>query len=523
MSVAKDRMKEHLPRTSPVPQAGAAIPDHEILIVGAGFAGIGTAIELKRRGIESFQIIELGSDVGGTWRDNRYPGIAVDITSFVYSYSFELNSEWSRVYAPGAELQNYTRRVASKYGLYPHIRFGVSVSGATFDEQRHLWQVQTNCGLITSRHLISAAGGLLKPKLPDIDGIDTFQGKLIHTARWDHDYDLSGKRVAVIGTGATAVQLIPEIASKVSQLDVYQRTPIWVLRKYDGKLPAWLRTAFRWSGLLQQGVRASTATITEAIMVIAAVYYRRAPGLVRWLEKAGLDNLREQLPDRPDLWEKLTPSYGFACKRPSFSNNYFSTFGREGVELITTPIERITANGVVTRDGVERKIDVLIAATGFKLLDAKDNFPPFEVVGRDGQELHDFWMQNRYQAYEGLTVPGFPNLYIHLGPNALVGSSYFVMVEGNATHIARCIETARARDATCVEVRQDVHDRYFEQVQTRMQGTVFLNNNCATANSYYFDHRGDAPVMRPSTGAEMLWRAAHLPMDNYRFTRAPET
>lgn len=519
MSIAERLIQEDIRRGRQVPRRSGGNPDHEVLIIGAGFAGMGAAIELLSRGIKSFSIIERADDVGGTWRDNRYPGVAVDITSFVYSYSFEQDPNWSRIFAPGNELQSYARRVASKYGLYPYMRFGVSVDRAEFDEDAHLWRVTTDKGVVTARHLVSATGGLISPKLPDIQGIEDFQGERMHTARWDHSVDLTGKRVAVIGTGATAVQLIPEIAPKVAHLDVYQRTPIWVLKKPDARLPGWLHTVFRWSGLAQKGVRATTDVLTEALMIVSAVYYKRVPWLVRWAERAGVENIRDQLPDNPELWDKLTPRYGFGCKRPTFSNEYFRTFARDNVDLVTTPIQRITAKGIETTDGVEHEIDVLILATGYKVFE-KDNLPSYQVVGRKGIDLGEFWEQNRYQAYEGLTVPGYPNFYIMLGPYALTGSSYFKMVEGNAIHLARCIEAARERDATLVEVRQDVHDRYFVDIQRRQQGTVFLNHNCGASNSYYFDRHGDAPMLRPSTSLEMLWRAKHLPMDHYRFERA---
>jgi len=495
-------------------------PDHEVVIIGAGISGLGIAIRLMEEGVQSFVILERAAQVGGTWRDNRYPGIAVDITSFTYSYSFEQNPNWSRVFAPGSELQKYTERVAAKYGIYPHIRFGVSVHRAEFDEQDHCWRVETDSGdVITARHLVSATGGLISPKMPDIDGIGDFKGKIIHTGHWDDSVDLKGKRVAVIGTGATAVQLLPEIAPKVARLDVYQRTPIWLLKKPDRTLPGWLKSAFRLLPGAQRAVRAGTDVVSESLMVISAIYYRQAPWLVRRCEEAGIRNMKEQLPGRPDLWEKLTPKYGFGCKRPSFSNEYFRIFSRENTDLVTTPIERVTANGIRTRDGVERDIDVLILATGYRVFE-KGNLPSYEVVGRKGQELGSFWEENRYQAYEGLTVPGFPNFYVMLGPYALIGTSYFKMAEGNAIHAVRCITEALKRKATCVEVRQDVHDNYFADIQRRQKSTVFLNHNCSLSNSYYFDKHGDAPMLRPSTSVEMLWRAKHLPMENYRFTKA---
>lgn len=215
--------------------------------------------------------------------------------------------------------------------------------------------------------------------------------------------------------------------------------------------------------------------------------------------------------------EKLTPKYGFGCKRPSFSNDYFKVFARDNARLVTTPIERITENGVLTKDGEEHPVDVLIMATGYRVFE-KGNLPSYEVVGSNGVELGSFWEENRYQAYEGMTVPGYPNFYVMLGPYALIGTSYFKMVEGNSIHAVRCINEARRRKATRVEIRQEVHDRYFADIQDRQKNTVFLNHNCAMSNSYYFDRHGDAPMLRPSTSFEMLWRAKHLPIDNYVFS-----
>lgn len=500
---------------------GSAVPDYEVVIIGAGISGLGMAIRLHERGIEDFLILERAADVGGTWRDNRYPGIAVDITSFTYSYSFAPNPNWSRVFAPGSELHAYTRRIAARHGLYPRIRFHTRVERAAFDEDHHLWRLTLGDGsLLTARQVVSATGGLISPKRPDIAGLDGFRGRVVHTANWDPALDLAGQRVAVIGTGATAVQLVPEIARVAARLEVYQRTPIWVLKKPDRALPPWLRSAFRLLPAAQRTVRMATDVLSETLMVVSAIYYRQMPWLVRWCEKAGRDNLREQLPGRPDLWERLTPRYGFGCKRPTFSNEYFATFAQDNVELVSTPIEAVTATGIRTRDGVERPIDVLVLATGYKTFE-KGNLPSYEVIGRGGHELGAFWEEHRYQAYEGLTVPGFPNFYLMLGPYALIGTSYFKMVEGNAVHVTRCLETARARGATCVEIRQDAHDRYFADILRRQRNTVFLNHNCALSNSYYFDRHGDAPMLRPSTSFEMLWRARHLPMQHYEFSALP--
>jgi len=493
-------------------------PQYETVIIGAGIAGMAAGIKLKEENMTSFIILERASSVGGTWRANRYPGVAVDITSFTYSFSFEQNANWSRVFAPGEDLHNYTKRIAAKYGLYPYFRFNTSVTRAVFDNDNHLWELTLGDGsTLTARHIISCCGGLISPKNPDIPGLDIFKGIKVHTGHWDDSIDLEGKRVAVIGTGATAVQLIPEIAKKVAHLDVYQRTPIWVLKKPDSEIPPVVKSVFRHLPLLQRGTRLVTDAISESVMVVSAIYYKQVPWLVKWAEAAGVSNMEKQLPQRKDLWDALTPKYGFSCKRPTFSNVYFATLGQDNVELVTTPIEKIQEDGLVTKDGKSRPIDVLILATGYAVFE-KGNLPSYEVIGRTGQDLGEFWEKERYQAYESVSIPNYPNFFGVLGPYSFIGTSYFKTVEGNTTHAVRCIKEARQRNATCVEVRQDVHDKFFKDTLKRQQNTIFMNHNCGLANSYYFDVHGDAPMLRPSTSIESLWRAKHFPLDNYRYT-----
>ncbi|MBV1883855.1 MAG: NAD(P)/FAD-dependent oxidoreductase [Pseudomonadales bacterium] len=494
-------------------------PDYQTVIIGAGIAGMASGIKLINENMTDFIILERAGSVGGTWRDNRYPGIAVDITSFTYSFSFEQNPNWSRVFAPGVDLHNYTKRIAAKYGLYPYFKFNIDVIRAVFNNEKNLWKLELSDGsTMTARFIISATGGLISPKDPDIPGLRSFKGEMVHTGKWDDSLDLEGKRVAIIGTGATAVQVIPAIADKVAHLDVYQRTPIWVLKKPDREIPPFIKSLFRNVPLLQRSTRIVTDVISESIMVVAGIYYKQVPWLVEWAEKAGVSNMEEQLPDRKDLWEALTPKYGFSCKRPTFSNVYFSTLGSDHVELVTNPIEKIQEDGIVTKDGTLRPIDILILATGYAVFE-KGNIPSYELLGRNGQDIGDFWEKERYQAYEGVSAPNYPNFFTILGPYTFIGTSYFKTVEGNTTHAVRCIKEARDRKATCVEVKQGVHDAYFADIQKRQQNTIFLNHNCGLANSYYFDKHGDAPMLRPSTSLESLWRAKHFSLDNYRYTR----
>ncbi|WP_040815883.1 flavin-containing monooxygenase [Nocardia concava] len=487
-----------------------------VLVVGAGFSGLGVGIQLRRHGYDDFLIVEQTGDVGGTWRDNTYPGVAVDITSFNYSFSWEQNPHWSRVYAPGTELKAYADHLVTKYELKRHLEFHTRLTEARFDEDTHLWRFTTADGRTGStRYLITAVGGLTQPKTPAIEGLDTFAGKTMHTARWDHDYDLTGKRVAVIGTGATSVQVVPAIADRVAHLEVFQRTPIWVVPKIDMPIPAPLRRLFARLPQSQSAVRLTTGAVTELVMVVSATYERQFPALRRGIERLCRAHLRMQVPD-PVLRAKLTPAYDFWCKRPTFSNHYLRSFTRPDVDLVTEGIECVTESGVRTRDGVLHEIDALILATGFKVFE-RGNTPPFPVYGTDGVELGRFWHEQRYQSYEGVSVPRFPNLFAILAPYSLTGASYFAMIEASTTHLLRVLKEADRRGATYAEVRAEPHEEFFADILRRQRNTVFMAANCAASNSYYFDHHGDAPMLRPATGPEMWWRARHFPLDHYRF------
>lgn len=489
-------------------------PDYEILIVGAGFSGIGAAISLDRAGMADYLIIEAGDGVGGTWHWNTYPGIAVDIPSFSYQFSFEQSSRWSRTYAPGRELKNYAEHCADKYRLRSRIRFGTKVLSATFDEQQQCWRVRTDpAGELTARFLINASGVLTTPNLPDIDGVDTFAGVSIHTARWDHSQDLSGKRVAVIGTGASAVQVIPEVAPIASTLTVFQRTPIWCFPKLD--LP--LGSPVRWAMRLPGGKavqRLASQAFVEATFPIAAQYFTVFP-LAKYMAVAGRAYLRRQVHD-PAVREQLTPRYAVGCKRPGFHNTYLSTFNRDNVQLVTDPIDKITPAGVVTAGGTAHEVDVLVLATGFKVMDS-DNIPTFAVAGTGGQSLSKFWEQHRLQAYEGVSIPGFPNLFSVFGPYGYVGSSYFALVEAQTHHIVRCLEHARRSGATRVEISEAANARYFAEMMRKRHRQVFWQDSCRLANSYYFDKNGDVPL-RPTTTVEAYWRSRRFDLDDYRFS-----
>ncbi len=491
--------------------------DHDVVIIGAGFSGIGMAIGLDRAGLSDYLIVEEGEGFGGTWYWNRYPGVAVDIPSFSYQFSFAKRSSWSRVYAPGDELRGYADYCATRFGLRHRARFRTRITGATLDEAGQRWLLECSDGdTIAARHVIDATGVLTQPKIPEIDGVGSFAGTTLHTARWDPKADLAGRRVAVVGTGASAVQLIPAVAPGAEHLTVFQRTPIWCLPKLDAPIGPKSRWFLARVPGGKRAARMVSQTFVELSFPIAAHYHRTVP-LASVFEKQARGYVRKEVDD-PELQEKLIPRYAMGCKRPSFHNEYLATFNRANVTLETDPIERITPSGIVTAGGVEHAVDVLVLATGFKVFDP-GNFPKYRVSGRGGVDLERWWGENRYQAYEGVSVPGFPNYFTMFGPYGYNGSSYFNLIETQARHIVRCLKRARSTGATMVEVRAEANDRYFAEMLRRRGRQVFWQGSCSLANSYYFDSHGDVPL-RPSPTIETMWRSRRFPLSDYRFEHA---
>lgn len=491
--------------------------DVDILIVGAGVSGIGAGIELLRRGYTSFLIVDRAAELGGTWRDNTYPGVAVDLPSSAYCYPFETGYPWSRAFAPGAEIQAYIRHVAEKYGVTKHIRYGAKVVRTRFEPGGDSWLTHLDDGSsVTSRFLVAATGLFSTPRLPAIPGLESFKGRAMHTANWDHDHDLTGKRVAVIGTGASAVQVVPEVAPLVERLSVFQRTPIWISPRLDKPLAP----GSSWSLRRFRAVRALSRFGFEAaldLVTFSLVNFRRFPFLVRLVERRVRAWMRRQVHDKATA-DKLIPSYGLGCKRPTISNTYLAAFNRENVELVTAPIERISAEGIVTADKTVHGVDTIILATGFPTTE-RGNSPTFEVIGTDGVELGQFWEDHRLQAYAGVSVPGFPNFFMATGPYS-GGFNWFTTLSGNLAHIMRCLDEARARGVTRVEVSREAHDRYMRHMWQRAEGTVFKSPGCATANSYYLDRHGDASLPLPHTPWWRVVRNRWRGTQGYRFGAA---
>ncbi|PYE11716.1 cation diffusion facilitator CzcD-associated flavoprotein CzcO [Williamsia limnetica] len=474
-------------------------PDHTVAIVGAGFGGLAAGIKLQERGIDDYVIFDRNDDVGGTWLANRYPGVEVDIPSVTYSYKFALNPEWSQIFAPGSELLQYARDIAERYGIREHIRFGAAVVAADFDDDADLWTITTAAGdTVTARFLISCHGALSTPATPNLPGLEQFSGKVLRSASWDHDYDLTGKKVAIIGTGATGIQIIPTIAPDVEKLTVIQRTAIWVLPKPNAVVPGFLRSVYRRIPKLQLLPRFLIDSTFEIAETLGVVYNKQLPAITRGMEKLCKRHLRAQVKDAATR-EKLTPSYGYACKRPSFSNDYFPTFNRDNVDLETSPIAQITDTGIEFADGRELELDALILATGFKIFDL-----PYEIRGVGGQDLGKTWDSERMHAYEGITVPNFPNLFLAPGPYGVIGFSWFDTIELCVTHAVQVVAKAVAAGSNRVSATDEQTDEFVTKMRKRVRSTVFASPRCAGSNTYYINAQGDSPYLRPSSRVESI-------------------
>jgi cation diffusion facilitator CzcD-associated flavoprotein CzcO len=489
------------------------MPQFDVVIVGAGFGGIGAAIQLNRLGYENIVILEREDDLGGAWHVNRYPGLAVDCPSTTYSYWFEPNPCWSRLFAPGAELKRYADHIADKYNVRRYMRFNATVEGARWDDDAQVWWVALADGeTLSAQFLITATGFLSQPRTPDIPGIDTFNGRVIHTTDWDDSYSFKGRRAGIIGTGSTGVQLIPELAKEVSELTVYQRTPIWVVPKIDFRFSPAVQRLFARVPLAQRIVRWFTDTTLELFMVIAMWKFRYFKGLN--IAASELANLHRFLSIRDkELRRKLTPDYDFGCKRPTLSNSYYRTFTKPHVHLETSGIERIDPDGIVSRDGAKRSIDTLVLATGFDVWDV--NFPAIEVIGREDRDLGKWWRENRFQAYEGVSVPYFPNYLTLASPYAWVGLSWFNTMEYQMRHMDRLFGELQRRGGRTFEVTEQANARFLDRMTELLGNSVFYGGNCATSRSYWFNHSGEAPLFRPTSVRNAVKEQDRFPLRDY--------
>jgi cyclohexanone monooxygenase len=459
-----------------------------VLIIGSGFAGLGAAIKLAQAGRSDYVVIERGGDVGGTWRDNTYPGAACDVPSHLYSYSFELNPNWSRSFSPQSEIQDYLRATARKYGVLDKHRFNTDVTGAWWDDDAQHWRVETTSGTYTADVLVPAVGSLAEPALPDIEGIDSFQGEVFHSARWNHDVDLTGKRVAVIGTGASAIQIVPELAKIAGQLDVYQRTAPWVMPRHDRDYSRAEQLAYKHVPGLQRAAR-------EAIYWGREVYvlgFAFQPKIMKAAEKIARRHIERQVAD-PELRKRVTPDWQIGCKRILISNHWYPTLQRDNVELVTDGIAEVRPNAIVTKDGTVREVDAIVVATGFHVTDS----PTWDRLhGIGGQSLGALWRRTGAQAYKGATVAGFPNMIFVIGPNTGLGHSSMVFIaESQLNYLMSALQTMQRHGLATFDVREDVQREYNEKLQRHMKTTIWTQGGCA---SWYLDAHGKNRTLWPS-------------------------
>jgi cation diffusion facilitator CzcD-associated flavoprotein CzcO len=476
---------------------------HDVAIIGAGFGGLGAAIKLRQQGFDDLVILEKADDVGGTWRDNSYPGCACDVPAHLYSFSFALNPEWSDTFSEQDEIWAYLQRCAGRYGLEPKIRFGCEVTGAAWDETSGHWHITTSRGERTARVLIAATGPLSEPSLPEIDGLDQFGGMLFHSARWQHDHDLTGRRVAVIGTGASAAQFIPEIAPTVGHLTLFQRTPAWVMKRRTRPITRAEKAIYRHVPGAQRAVR-------------SAIYWGREtwtvgflhPPINRFAQRVSEWMLRRQVAD-PELRDKLRPDYVMGCKRILLSNVYWPALTRDNVTVVTEKIRRVEPDSIVTTDGESYPVDTIIAGTGFRVTD-----PPVMALvrGRDGVLLADAWTPT-LRAYKGTAVHGFPNLFVLLGPNTGLGhTSVVLMIESQLTQIVKALRHVRRAGGTSVEPTAEAQHRYNKRVDDAMTGTVWTSGGC---HSWYLDSSGRNSTIWPGFATGFRLRTARFDPAGY--------
>lgn len=480
---------------------------HRVVIVGTGFGGIGAAVRLLRKGISDFVILEAAGSPGGTWRDNSYPGCQCDIPSNLYSLSFAPNPSWSTTFPIQPEIRGYIEEVVTRFDLHKFIRYHTELLDARWDAPAAQWRITTSAGHFSANILILAMGFLSEPFVPAIEGLDSFRGPTFHSARWDHDVDLTGKKVAVVGTGASAVQLIPEIAAKVGHLDVYQRTPAWVLPHIDRRVTRLERWVFRHLPVTQNVRRAVTYVISETRHVVLT----KTGPLNRVAQAAARFNIRRAVAE-PELAERLTPRYELGCKRVLLSNRYYPALARPNVEVISDRVVGATPTGVVSGSGQERPADVIIFATGFKVTGRACYR---RIYGEGGADLATNF--DEHGAYLGLAAAGFPNLFCIAGPTSGVGhTSFLFMIEAQQAYVAGIVAAMSARSIESVEVREEAQDSYFHRIQADTAGKVWASG----CTSWFLDEKGRNVAVWPGYSWTFHQRTRRFDEKSYRVTTA---
>lgn len=480
-----------------------------IVIIGTGFGGLGMAMQLKRAGIESFTMLEKAGSIGGTWRDNTYPGAACDVQSHLYSYSFEPKSDWTRKFGLQPEIRSYMESCATKYGLHAHIRFNQEVASAEFDKTSGLWVIQTAAGeTIHARVLISAVGQLNQPMYPKIKGLDRFRGEAFHSARWNHDAALTGKSVAVIGTGASAIQFVPQIVPKVKELKLFQRSGAWVIPKADRPFTGFEQWLFETVPMTDRLYRGLIYWKNE----VRALGFTRFSGLLEawaWLSRR---SLRRQVRD-PAKREKLTPKYKIGCKRLLISNDWFPAMDQDHVDIVTDGIDHVDESAIVTSDGQRHEVDAIIYGTGFQ---ATEFLTPMKITGLDGVDLNTAWKDGA-EAYKGMSVSGFPNLFILYGPNTnLAHSSIIFMLEAQVRYVMQCIRMLLDPGLAFMNVKMSEQRKYGEQMQAQLKRSVWV----AGCNSWYVNETGKVTNNWPGFTFSFRLMTGKLDLQDYELQPA---
>ncbi len=479
----------------------------KVIIVGGGFSGLGMAARLKEAGIEDLIILERADEVGGAWQANTYPGCTCDVPSHLYSFSFAPNPEWSSTYSPQPEIHDYLRRCADRFGLRPHLRLNVEVELATWREDDQLWELDTSDGTFRANVVVSAMGPLTEPKLPDVPGLDAFEGTVMHSARWDHDYDLAGKRVASIGTGASAIQYVPEISADVDQLYVFQRTAPWIMPHGKRPIRDAERALYRRVPLAQKLVRGAVYAARELLVV----GFAKRPRVMGAFERMARSHRNKQISD-PRLRREVTPSHKLGCKRLVPSNHWYRALQRPNVELVPSALHEVRARSVVDTGGVERDVDAIVFGTGFHVTDIP---AAHHVRGCDGVLLSEVW-QGSPRAYLGTSMPGFPNFFMLLGPNTGLGHSSMVyMIESQVEHVRDAIAAMDGAGAAAIEVRGEAHDAFNRDVDSQMRGTVWDVGGCS---SFYIDATGRNATLWPDWTWRFRRRARRFNAAAYQLT-----
>ncbi|GAB0104193.1 NAD(P)/FAD-dependent oxidoreductase [Nocardia sp. JMUB6875] len=504
-------------------------PEYEVAIIGAGAGGICAGVKLKDIGVTDIVIIDRAPEMGGTWLFNTYPGVGADLPAVAYQFSFARKHDWSRIFAKGKEIQDYHLDIARHAGLYQKVRLNTDIVKEEWDEANHLWRLHVSDGTqITARFVISAVGAYLRPKdAPAIAGLERFGGEVMIPSRWNHDYDFTGKRVAIVGVGSSTVQIAPALAPLAAQLDVYQRTTQWYFPKPDMPMYWWMKLGLRIPGL--------AAALHGVALAGVEVGLRGLVYMPNWLMRLGswpVDSgartlyrgwLRYKVRD-PRVRAKLVPGYGPGCTRGTLGGDYLPIFNRPNVELVSDPIARITEDAIVSADGTERPVDTLVLATGYEVFSDPESYREDTVIGADGFDLGKFFNSEGLQAYHSTAIAGLPNRWMMVGPYSWTGTAFHYILENAMRNINRAIDTARTRGATRTEVRLEAQQRFHRQVLRRGRNLAYyFSVHCAGSNTYFVNSHGDSPYVRPASLLQSRREGMNYPLDDYTYETLKDT